>query len=84
MDLRARVKSYIVDELLVDQGQVVVDDRQELLLSGLLDSLAVVRLVSFIETDLHVRVPPEDVTIDHFEHVDAIVAYLQPRAGREP
>jgi acyl carrier protein len=84
VDLRARVRSYIVDELLVDQGQAGVGDRQELLLSGLLDSLAVVRLVSFIETDLQVRVPPEDVTIDHFEHVDAIVTYLQARAGRQP
>ena len=73
----APLRDYIVDTLLA--GQKVSDD-DELLISGQLDSLAVMSLVSFVETTYALSVPFSDVLIENFESIDAIAVYLKRRA----
>ena len=70
------VRSYIVNELL--SGRAVRDD-EELLVSGLVDSIGVMRLVAYLERQCAMKIPPQDVTIEHFATVDAITAYLTAR-----
>lgn len=57
-------------------GRAVAPD-EELLLSGLLDSLGVMALVSFIEETRGTRIPPEDVTLENFTSIKTILAYLE-------
>lgn len=70
---------YISHELLnepeVRQGLEEVD----LLMSGMVDSLGVTSLIFFIEQEFGVEIPPEDVTIENFQSVLAIEAYLRRR-----
>ena len=56
-----------------------IEPDQDLLLSGLLDSLNVVRLVAWLETCCGFSIPPEDVLIEHFGTLNCIVAYLHTR-----
>lgn len=72
------LRQFITTQLLMQPG-LRLDDDEELLLSGLVDSLGAVRLINFVESDLHVQVPPEDVVIEHFQSINAIVAYLYQR-----
>lgn len=72
------VKEYVEQELL--NGKSVADN-DELLLNGLIDSIGVMRLVTFIEQKCGISIPPEDVTIDHFANLLAIDAYIQDRAS---
>lgn len=60
---------------LVSRNTVVQAD-DELLLSGLVDSLGVVRLIAHIEEVLGVKVPPEEVTLENFQTVRAIAEFL--------
>jgi acyl carrier protein len=60
---------------LVSRNTVVQAD-DELLLSGLIDSLGVVRLIAHIEEVLGVKVPPEEVTLENFQTVRAIGEFL--------
>ena len=71
------LRDYIEETLL--NGRAVADD-EDLLLSGLLDSLAVMSLVSFIEQRFGLQVPFDDVVIEHFESIAAMATYLQGRA----
>jgi len=73
-----RIATYITRELLSrPEGEPPVDEDQDLLGSGLLDSLGVMSLVYFLETEFGVDIPPEDVTIEHFNSVRTITAYLE-------
>jgi acyl carrier protein len=54
-------------------------DNEELLLSGLIDSLGAMRLIAHLETLYGIKVPPEDVLIEHFETIDAMAQYLAQR-----
>lgn len=77
---RTRLVDFISDDLLLREAPLEVDE--ELLFSGLLDSIAIMRLIGFIESDLRVSVPPEDVTLEHFASVEAMALYLEACAAR--
>ncbi len=72
------LKQFIEKELLGGRNlQVGYED--DLLLSGLVSSLGVMRLVAFTQERFAVQIPPEDITIEHFETIHAIVRYLEAR-----
>ncbi|MGQ0603040.1 MAG: acyl carrier protein [Anaerolineales bacterium] len=77
-NLKDVLRRYIRDDLLMGQNLVVNDD-DDLLLSGLVDSLGVVRLVTFIETEFNTVVPPEDVVLENFQTLNAMAEYLHRR-----
>lgn len=51
----------------------------DLLLTGYVDSLGVVRIVNWIEDELDVEVDPIDVTLENFQTVTAMVTYIETR-----
>lgn len=69
---------YIKAELLQDASIDILED-QDLLMSGLLDSISVVRLASHIETEHKISIPPEDMVLEHFGSVSQIDSYIQSR-----
>ena len=64
---------------LVEQpnGGLSVDD--ELLASGLIDSIGVVRLVTFVEETFSISIPAEDVIVENFSSIGALDEYLNSR-----
>ena len=74
--MKQKITRFIIDELL---SGTEVSDQDDLLLSGLIDSIAVMRLVSFIEQQIESAVPPEDVTLENFVNIDAICLYIDKR-----
>jgi acyl carrier protein len=76
--VRERLARYIAADLL-NQHDRVVDEDEDLLASGLLDSLSMMSLIQHIEQDLQIDVPAEDVTIENFRSLRAIDAYLDGR-----
>lgn len=74
--MKEKVTRFIIDKLLSGMTVGVQDD---LLLSGLVDSMGVMRLVAFIEEETGLKVPVEDIVIEHFVNIEAIVDYLEAR-----
>ena len=52
-------------------------DEDPLLESGIVDSLGVLDLVSFIETEFKVSVADEDLVPEYFNSIGSITAYVQ-------
>ena len=76
--MRERLARYIAADLL-NQPNLLIGEDDDLLTSGVLDSLSVMSVIHFIEQDLEIDVPAEDVTIEHFVSLRAIDAYLTKR-----
>lgn len=74
MDIRKTITDFVCSELLDDDEPIGADDN--LLADGMIDSLGMLRLVSFIEDTFGYKVPPEHFTINHFRTLDAIDTYL--------
>ena len=70
------IKSFIETDLLSGRR---IESGENLLLSGLVDSLGVMRLVAFIESRFGFKVPAGDVKLANFETLEAIVGYVAAR-----
>ncbi len=77
--MKTELSRFLSEEILAGTHRSTVGPDEDLLGSGLLDSLGVMQLVWFIEREFGVEVPPEDVTIEHFQSISHIVAYLTGR-----
>ncbi|MEM9884813.1 MAG: acyl carrier protein, partial [Bacteroidota bacterium] len=76
--LKDKIIQYIQAEIL-EEGDDPITSDEDLLTSGLLDSMAAMRLIGFLEEEFEVSVPPEDMVIEHFITVDAIGAYIESK-----
>ncbi len=64
------------------QSEIVLGDLEisydtDLLLSGAVDSLGVIRITHWMEEAAGIVVDPGDVTLENFQTVARMVAYLQ-------
>jgi acyl carrier protein len=75
MDRKAVLVEYIKNEIMRNRNAKLADD-EDLLSSGILDSLGILQLVAFIEKTFGIRIPDEDVIFDNFQSVSAMTAYL--------
>ncbi len=48
-----------------------------LMSSGVLDSFALVTVISFVETEIGEEVPPADLTFDNFDTIASICGYVE-------
>jgi len=68
---------FIASEVALGGG--ALDASTDLVMTGLVDSLGVMMVVDWLEQRLGITIDPNDVVIEHFESVDAMVGYLRGR-----
>ena len=69
------ILTHIKNEILNNPDDDLTSD-EDLLSSGLIDSLGVMSLIGFLEETYGVKIPPEDMTIENFISAEAIENYL--------
>ncbi|RME99851.1 MAG: acyl carrier protein [Bacteroidetes bacterium] len=69
--------TFIEQDLLY--GEEKISAEEDLLASGLLDSVKIMRLVNHVATSFDMTIPPEDMTIENFVSVAAITNYIRSR-----
>jgi acyl carrier protein len=58
-----------------------VEAETDLLLSGAIDSLGVIRITQWMEDEHAIEVDPLDVTLENFQTVARMVSYLRKQLG---
>ena len=61
--------------------EVTVDRDDELLSGGVLDSIAVLRLATFVEEEFRFKMQPSDFVVENFQTVAVLAAYVRRAAG---
>ncbi len=77
--LEARVRAFLSKQLNLRDAPIERDT--ELVTTGLLDSMDVVRLVAHLERTLGITIPDGDIDVDHFDSIAKISSYLEARLG---
>ena len=75
-DLQPRLIDMIVGEITFG---VPVEPTTDLLLTGLVDSVGVLRVVAWLETELGIEIDPTDVLLENFQTVELMMDYLGRR-----
>jgi len=79
VDLSA-VRKFINGELLYREDQQI-DPQANLIESGVIDSMTLLRLISFLEENYHIEIPDQEIMPDNFRSMSAIETFLRRRVG---
>lgn len=68
---------YLRNSLNIDDP---IDGETGLFSTGIMDSVGMVGLIAFVEEQGGVRVQPNDVTLENFDTINSIIAYVRSLA----
>lgn len=79
MDTGSVIEEFIINELLMANGTEKLGHDQSLISTVIIDSLAILRLVSFMEEQFGVKVEDGDVVPENFETINVMKKYVDER-----
>ncbi len=81
MDIESAIESFIVKEIMLGDNSTKIDPDESLINSGVLDSLALLRLIAFIEEQFKVTVEDSEVIPENLETINDITAFVVEKRG---
>jgi acyl carrier protein len=79
MDVETAVERFIVDEIMLGDSNTKIDPNESLISSGVLDSLALLRLIAFLEEQMGVTVDDSEVIPENFETINEIKSFIEKK-----
>jgi acyl carrier protein len=73
------VRTYITQEIAYDRRDLVLTPTFNLIEQGLIDSMGILRLISFIEEQFGLVLEPNDLLLENFATIDAITVLIADR-----
>jgi len=80
-EIKEAVKEYILKEFLPDESPENLSYTTALVTTGVLDSLATLDLVSFLEETYGIKVAAHEVGVDHMNTIDEIASFVVSKQG---
>ena len=71
------ITNYINEEI-----DILVTQEEELLSSGLIDSITIMKLIAHLEEAYEIKVPPQDMVIENFITVSSITEYIAQQQNK--
>ena len=78
-DVKAAVKDYILNEFLPGESPDSLDDSTPLMTGGVLDSIATVKLIAFLEQTYGVQIEPHEMNADYLNYLPDIAELVTSR-----
>lgn len=78
---KEEIRQYILSEFLPGEKSANLRNDSPLLTSGILDSVATLRLVTFVEERYGIQVEAHEAGVENFDSIDSIVAFVQSKGG---
>jgi len=79
MQIESQIQRYVTDSFLFSDGPFTYDNDASFLQEGILDSVGVMELVGFVESNFGIRVAPNEVTPDHFDSVTKLSRFVRSK-----
>lgn len=79
MNTQTIIERFILDDLLQGGDRKSIEFDEPLISSGVIDSLAMLRLISFLEQELAVKIGDGEVVPENFETLRKIVEFVEQK-----
>jgi acyl carrier protein len=80
MEVAGNVRRFIQDDLMFGDASASIDNDTPLC-EGIIDSIALMELVAFLEEEFRIQIDDADLTADNFRTVAAIERLVSRRTG---
>jgi acyl carrier protein len=83
-NIKEDIRQYILAEFLPGEKASNLGDDAPLRTSGILDSIATLRLVSFVEERYGIEVEAHEASVENFDSIDNIAAFVASKRSSAP
>ena len=71
-DIKTAVKTFILNEYLPGEDPAALTDTTALMTTGILDSIAVLKVVTFLENEFAITIEPHEAVVDNLNTISDI------------
>jgi acyl carrier protein len=82
VDVKQQVREFVLESAR-SKGINEVSDTQSLMEAGIVDSLGIFRLVSFLEDTFRVRISDDDIVPENFQSIDEIDRFVAAKLAKK-
>jgi acyl carrier protein len=76
MELREQIRNYIIENFLFGDASPLSGDDVSLLDSGIIDSVGVMELVAYLESDHGLTIADEELVPENLDSVDNLAVFV--------
>jgi acyl carrier protein len=80
--VKASLRQFVMENLAQGKVAGVLEDDASLIDNGVIDSLGIFQLVSFLEQSYGVRVRDEEIVLENFRSINAIEEFLVAKLAK--
>ena len=80
-DTTMKVKQFVVDEFMPDVSPEELDENFDLLAGGVVDSLGLLKVVAWLESEYGLEVDESELGPESFRTVSSIREYIEQQQG---
>jgi acyl carrier protein len=80
-DIETAVRAFIADNYLYREGVGAIADTDSFLARGIIDSMGILELVTFLESTFGISVADNEVMPDNLDSVAKVSAYVRRKLG---
>lgn len=78
-EIKDTIRGYILEEFLPGENPAELTDTTPLITGGILDSLATIKLVVFLEERYQIQIQAHETMVDYLNTVDDIAQLVQSK-----
>jgi acyl carrier protein len=84
MEIKSAVRQFIAENVLLGVHQTTIEDATPLVTGGLIDSIGMIGLVTFLEARFKVEFVPREISVHSLDTLEQIEALIQKKlAGQK-
>lgn len=77
MNVETAIKDYIAKNLLFSDGGFLYPDDASFIREGIVDSMGVMEIVTYVSSQFGIPIDPQEVTPDNFDSVNKLAAFVR-------
>ncbi len=81
MEIEKLIRKYMNENVLYGDGAIEYTDDTSFLAAGILDSMAVLELVSWVEATFKIKPDVRDITPENFDSVARLAAFIRAKSA---
>ena len=78
-EIQASIRDYLITEFLPGEDPAELKDEMPLITSKIIDSIAAIKLVSFLEGQFGIQIEAHELDVDNFDSIAKITRLVQSK-----
>ena len=77
------IKDFLINNIISDTDNINLGYEDSLIESGMIDSLGIIKLITFLKDEFTIDIDDEDIMPENFESIQAINAFVNQKKAKK-